>query len=233
MCGRFNVIDSPQVRLLVDVLGIELGALRFSADVAPGAQISIVKQTPSGRALVDAIWWLMLDPTTLKPNYQYASFNSRSDKLNSKQALAYQPYRESRCIIPASAFVEGLGDRKTYHKIELVDQAIAFGGISKHYVNERTGESAYSASIITLGALPQWQAIHPQSMPLMLPMHDGALIDAWLDPELRDISQFQRLLIPQVCAPQRITRIGRPSKWDLRGEPQIISAQEADPGQAH
>lgn len=232
MCGRFNVIDSPQVRLLVDVLGIKLGALRFSADVAPGAQISIVKQTPSGRALVDAIWWLMLDPTTLKPNYQYASFNSRSDKLDSKQALAYRPYRESRCIIPASAFVEGLGDRKTYHKIELVDQAIAFGGLCKHYVNEHTGESAYAASIITLGPLPQWQAIHPRSMPLLLPSADTALIDAWLDPELRDASQFQSLLIPRINAPQRVTRIGRPSLWDLQGDPQIIPSTEAEPSQA-
>lgn len=232
MCGRFNVIDSPQVRLLVEVLGIELGALRFSADVAPGAQISIVKQTPNGRALIDALWWLMLDPTTLKPNYQYASFNSRSDKLDSKQALAYKPYRESRCIIPASAFVEGLGDRKTYHKIELVDQAIAFGGLCKHYVNERTGESAYSASIITLGPLPQWQAIHPKSMPLMLPAQDTALIDAWLDPLQRDVSQFQSLLVPRVTAPQRITRIGRPSKWDLQGDPQVLRLSEADSSQS-
>jgi putative SOS response-associated peptidase YedK len=232
MCGRFNVIDSPQVRLLVDVLGIELGALRYSADVAPGALISIVKQTTGGRALVDALWWLMLDPKTLKPNYQYASFNSRSDKLDSKQALAYKPYRESRCIIPASAFVEGLGDRKTYHKIELVDQAIAFGGLCKHYINAHTGESAYSASIITLGPLPQWQGIHPQSMPLMLPIHDKALIDAWLDPDLRDVSQLQSLLIPRVTAPQRITRIGKPSKWDPQGDAQVLIPSDAEAGQA-
>lgn len=232
MCGRFNVIDSPQVRLLVDILGIELGTLRFNADVAPGALISIVKQTPSGRALVDALWWLMLDPVTLKPNYQYASFNSRWDKLDSKQALAYKPFRESRCIIPASAFIEGLGDRKTYHKIELLDQAIAFGGLCKHYVNERTGESAFSASIITLGPLPQWQAIHPKSMPLMLPAGDKVLIDAWLDPDLRDVSQFQSLLIPRITEPQRITRIGKPSKWDLQGDPRILTANEPDLGQA-
>lgn len=232
MCGRFNVIDSPQVRLLVDVLGIELGALRFSADVAPGAQISIVRQSVSSRALVDALWWLMLDPATLKPNYQYASFNSRSDKLDSKQALAYKPFRESRCIIPASAFVEGLGDRKTYHKIELVDQAIAFGGLCKHYLNERTGESVFSASIITLGPLTQWQSIHPKSMPLMLPVHDKALIDDWLDPDFRDVSRFQSLLIPRVSAPQRITAIGRPSKWDPKGDPWILSASDADLGQS-
>lgn len=222
MCGRFNVIDSPQVRLLVDVLNIDLGTLRFSADIAPGALISIVKDSPGGRCLQDAIWWLMLEPKTLQPNYQYASFNSRSDKLSSPRALGFKPYRESRCIIPASAFIEGLGDRKTYHKIELLDQAIAFGGLCKHYVNEHTGESRFGASIITLGPLAQWESIHPKSMPLMLPSNEKALIDAWLDPDNKDIEPFQSLLIPQLNAPQRITPIGRPSKWDIQGEPQIL-----------
>ncbi|MGJ8688310.1 MAG: SOS response-associated peptidase family protein [Gammaproteobacteria bacterium] len=222
MCGRFNVIDSPQVRLLVDVLNIELGTLRFAADVAPGALISIVKDSPDGRCFQDALWWLMLEPSTLQPNYRYASFNSRSDKLNTPSALGFKPYRESRCIIPASAFIEGLGDRKTYHKIELLDQAIAFGGLCKHYVNEHTGESKFGASIITLGPLAQWQAIHPKSMPLMLPCNDKAVIDAWLDPANKEVDAFQSLLIPQLNASQRITPIGRPSKWDIQGEPQIL-----------
>ncbi len=182
------------------------------------ALISIVKEGLEGRQLKDALWWLMLDPNTLAPNYQYASFNSRWDKLDSPRSLAYKPYRESRCIIPASAFVEGLGDRKTYHKIELQDQAIAFGGLCKHYINKSTGESRIGASIITLGPLPQWQQVHPKSMPLMLPVDNKALIDAWLDPNCKDIQQFNSLLIPQINAPQRITPIGRPSKWDAQGE---------------
>ena len=59
-------------------------------------------------------------------------------------------------------------------------------------------------------------------MPLMLPSNDKVLIDAWLDPYNKDIEPFQSLLIPQLNAPQRITPIGRPSKWDIQGEPQIL-----------
>ncbi len=223
MCGRFNVIDSPQVRLLVEALNIELGTLRYSADIAPGAQISIVKDSPEGRRFHDALWWLMLDQRTLSPNYQYASFNSRWDKLDSSRSLGYRPYRESRCIIPASAFIEGLGDRKTYHQIELLDQAIAFGGLCKHYVNTSTGESRIGASIITLGPLKQWQHIHPKSMPLILPVENKTLIDAWLDPSCNDVQQFNSLLVPQINAPQRITPIGRPSKWDPQGDAYVLT----------
>ena len=222
MCGRFNVIDSPQVSLLIKALNIELGTLRFSDDVAPGASISIVLDSPKGRRLQDALWWLMLDSSTLQANYQYASFNSRWDKLDSPRSLAYKPFRESRCIIPASAFIEGLGDRKTYHKIELLGEAIAFGGLCKHYINADTGESQYGASIITLGPLAQWQHIHPQSMPLMLPIDNTPLINAWLDPDIKDVTMFRSLFLPQIRTPQRVTPIGRPSKWDPKGPSFLI-----------
>ena len=96
MCGRFNVIDSLEVQALLKVLDIKLGALRFTPDAAPGSTISIVIDGPDGHLLTDAICWLLLDADTLKPNYQYATFNSRWDKLNTKISLAYHPYRNGR-----------------------------------------------------------------------------------------------------------------------------------------
>ena len=124
MCGRFNVIDSPEIQWLCASLGISLTAQHTSRDIAPGGKIAIVHELGGERVVSDAIWWLLLDHQTLKPNYKYASFNSRSDKLHSERGIAYTPYRQSRCIIPASAFVEGLGDSKTDHKIELEGSAI-------------------------------------------------------------------------------------------------------------
>lgn len=225
MCGRFNVFDSPDVQLLMKVLAVDAARLRFSADVAPGSVISIVRQSGEDRQVCDAIWWLMLDRQTLKPNYDYASFNSRWDKLNTKGSLAYQPYRQGRCIIPASAFIEGLGDRRTYHQIVLQNEAIAFGGLYKHYLDPNTGESVYTASIITLGPLPQWQHIHPTSMPLILPAHDTQLINHWLDPAQQDVSQFEHLLVPHIGSTQVVTPIGRPSQWNPIGEPFILDAE--------
>lgn len=72
------MIDSPEVRTLLEVLGVHIFLnMRFTPDAAPGSTISIVRQSGAGRLISDAIWWLMLDPATLKPNYKYASFNSR------------------------------------------------------------------------------------------------------------------------------------------------------------
>lgn len=225
MCGRFNLIDSPQIQWLCESLGISLHGRHSSQDIAPGSTIAIVHESGGERRVSDAVWWLFLDQETLKPNYKYASFNSRSDKLNNKRGISYKPFRESRCIIPASAFVEGLGDKKTYHMIELEDSAIAFGGLYKEHLNRDTGEIVYSASIITLPPLsPQWDEIHPKSMPLMLDFENTGIIDKWLDPDFHDVEEFEPLLEPRVIKPMKVTRIGKPSKWDPLEESFLIVA---------
>ena len=207
MCGRYNLVDSPDVQALMMIVGMPLyphQQLRFSPDIAPGARISIIRHFEGAPIVSDATWWLMLDPATGKPNYKYSSFNSRSDKLHTPKAIAYHPYRQSRCIIPASAFIEGLGDGRTYHKIELQDQAIAFGGIFKEYVDQQTGEIIRGASIITLPPLPEWHDIHTKASPLMLPLDQGVL-QQWMDPELTDVSQLEYLLEPRIRVPQVVT----------------------------
>jgi putative SOS response-associated peptidase YedK len=226
VCGRFNLIDSPEIQWLCQSLGITLGPRQAQGDIAPGGTIAIVHEVAGERRVSDAIWWLFLDADTLKPNYKYASFNSRSDKLDIKRSLAYHPYRESRCLIPASAFIEGLGDKKTYHMIELDGSAIAFGGVYKEYLNRDTGESVYSASIITLPPLvPEWNEIHPKSMPLMLDFEDEALVAKWLDSAFHDVAEFAPLLEPKVRKPMKVTRIGKPSKWDPIADSFLIVGQ--------
>ncbi len=221
MCGRFNLKANRKTEALLSDLSA-FGQPRYADDIAPGALISIItnNQLPT---LKTAIWWLFLDHRTLKPNYKYASFNSRSDKLFQPRSISYKPYRESRCIIPASAFVEGLGDKKTYHMIELADQAIAFGGLYKESINRDTGEIIYSASIITLPPVEKWDNIHPKSIPLMLDYQNRELIDKWLDPGFSDIDAFSELLSPEIRQTQRITPIGRPSQWNPIGESYLLT----------
>ena len=214
MCGRFNLIDDPLTQLLCEQLGLfdQQSSLRFSDDIPPASTISIVGQDQTGRGVADANWWLLQTKTDegYKAHYQYASFNSRSDKLNQPRAIAYKPFRESRCIIPASSFVEGQ-DKRYYH-LKPTDSAIAFGGLYKTWVNEQTGEFRYSASIITLPGHDKFEHIHRKSLPLMLPTDDKALIDAWLDPNFQQVEAFDDLLKPRLRVPFEATPIDKPSK---------------------
>jgi len=244
MCGRFFAVDRPLIELLCDQLNVkDLSQFRFSEDIAPGSTISIVANRGSHPILLDATWWLLLDPITLKPNYKFASFNSRSDKLNRQNALAYGPYRESRCIIPAEGFVEGLGDKKTYHQIRLLEKdrptGIAFGGIFRSWTHRETGAQHYSASIITLPPHPKWQGIHHKAVPLMLNPSMKDLIDAWLDPKITEPDLFDTLMAPSFHCVQEIVPIDRPSKrnpvgltfWlepDEHTSPKLAKAEKHD-----
>lgn len=198
----------------------------FSRDKAPGSRISIIQREKDRNIVTQAIWWLLIDPETGKPNYKYASFNSRSDKLDSPRAIAYEPFRESRCIIPATAFIEGKGDKKTYHKIELENESIAFGGLHRETIHKVTGEIIHSASIITLPPLPEWENIHPKSMPLMLPMQDANLINQWLAPSFHQVEAFRDLLVPALRVNQILTPIEKPSLWNEKGESFTLKAHQ-------
>lgn len=221
MCGRFNLTESPEVDRLCHDFDLNSDDLRYAGDIAPGATISIICQINSETTISDAIWSLLLDSETYKPHRKYATFNTRSDKLHQPQSIGYRPFRASRCIIPASAFIEGLGDRKTYHKIELEKGAIAFGGLYKEWVSKETGEIIRSASIITLPPIPQWETFHPKSYPLMLPDSKDTRRQ-WLDHELQDVSEIGELLKPKIDSPQIVTPIGKVSLWNEIGEGHII-----------
>ena len=229
MCGRFFVVNSEKINAMLHFLQIPLTGMRFSADIAPGSTVSIIFKDHDEVRLTDATWWLLLDQKTCKPNYRYASFNSRSDKLHQTGSLAYSPYRESRCIIPASGFVEGLGDKKTYHQIELRDQAIAFGGIFRTWIHPNDQEALFSASIITLPPHPKWASIHKKAFPLMLPWQNKEIVKSWLDPSQSSVDIFERLLTPRLNVPQVITPIDRPSKRNPQG-PSFCLAAEGESG---
>ncbi len=226
MCGRFNVMDDPLTKILCEQLGLfeQQSQLRFSDDVAPASTVSIIKQDKDQRVFADATWWLLMEksPEGLKANYKYASFNSRSDKLNNSRAIAYHPYRETRCIIPASSFVEG--QDKHYYHLTPENTAIAFGGIYKTWLNETTGELTHSTSIITLPGHSKFEHIHRKSLPLMLPLDNKPLIDAWLDPHFQQVSSFTPFLKPVLHYGFHATPIDKPSKRNQIGLMEVIPA---------
>ena len=224
MCGRFQIVNNQKSRKLLNQLDVPGAQILYSHDKAPGSKISIIHREGNQNKVSTALWWLLIDADTGKPNYKYATFNSRSDKLNVPRSVAYKPFRESRCIIPATAFIEGKGDKKTYHKIELDEEAIAFGGLHRVTLNKVTGELIHSASIITLPPLDEWKQIHPGSMPLMLPVENKQLINQWLAPGFQDVEVFNDLLIPRILQTQRLTPIEKPSLWNETDKSFLIHA---------
>ena len=103
MCGRFNVIDSPGLRQLLQDLGIDLQLPR-AVNVAPTEPVSLVRDLAGERRLDSARWWLT--PSWARAvDQKYAMFNARSETLASSRAFRH-PFRSQRGIVPMSSFIE-------------------------------------------------------------------------------------------------------------------------------
>lgn len=177
MCTNFVLIKKNGTTNLADTLGIDSNSLIYK-DFKPGNTISIIRDGSGGRLVEPARWWLYLQQTDqgLAPHKDYFSVNTNYAKLPRKVE-----FRKTRCIIPASAFVESQAG-KNPHLLEPEDgSAIAFGGLYKEWTDRVTGEVVHSASIITLKGHPSLENIHKKSTPLWL---DEDLYDDWLNPEI-------------------------------------------------
>ena len=221
MCGFFEFNNnSPLADELIEALDIDEQTPMFRANMGagPASSVDIIVQSGSDRIVVPAVWWLLLDPQTLKPS-RYTSFNTRSDKLNVKNSAGFIPYRHNRCIIPATAVIEGEGAKgsRRYHSIKPQHCAFAMGGLYRQWINKVTGEQATSCSVITLPPHPKWQTIHSQSTPLFLPHADKAIIQQWLDPDVTNVEVFNQLLTPSFHDQLIATPIDRPSTRNPTG----------------
>ena len=190
MCTNFALIKTDGTAELGNYLLVDASDFIYSNNFKPGSKISIITGGQGQRRLLPAIWWLYLQQTDagLKPHRNYFSVNTNYQKLPKKSE-----YRTSRCIVPATSFVESQ-DGKRPHLLEPKNgSAIAFGGLFKEWTDKATGEIVYSASIITLPGHPALESIHRKSTPLWLPCE---AYDRWLSPDVTDTTLFAELLTP-------------------------------------
>ena len=220
MCGRYSLVESPVVKALMSSVGLaDTVNLRFSQDCAPGNLVSIIVEESGERRVKDAIWHLYLNYLNgeWKLDKRYWSINSRYDKLPKKWE-----YRHSRCLIPATAFVESQKGRAP-HLLEF-GKAFVFGGLKKEWHDQESGSSATSTSIITLPGHDKLVNIHESAFPLILDDEDKHTIDAWLDPGFQDIRAFDDLLKPRIRWNMKATPINKASQKIPAGESFKIAA---------
>ncbi len=218
MCGQFALGSGFDwggfcIRLDIRDLVDSKDKLRFSEVFKPSQKIPIVTQQGAGHQLCQATWSLLLEETDggFKPHAKYATFNSKSSRLT-ESPVSKKAFKRSRCIIPASSFVEGDGPKghRYYHQLTPESGMIAFGGLYREWIHSKTGELMYSASIITLLGHPKLKDVHQKSMPLMLPLDQPALAHDWLNSSLQATERFNDLLVPTLFDSFEILPIDRP-----------------------
>lgn len=206
MCGRYNVIDSPEVQALMEHLSLPGLTPKPQHNVPPGGIGEFVVEAAGDRYLLPGTWSLLIeqrpDGHGYRPNPKFNTFNARSDRLTSSP-LWKKVYPSKRCVVPVSAFHEWQG--KQVYNIYPEGEATALAGLwqSWHFGDDQVN----SFTVITLPPHPRFSHIHPKSIPLMLRPEQ---FDLWLDPDFYHTDAFADLMAshisaPLVCEPVRST----------------------------
>lgn len=176
MCGRYNLVDDPATRALLEELGVDAG-ISGRCNIAPTEHAPVVVAGEHGPVVREMRWWLVPSWAS-KPDTRYAMFNARAETVHESRAFR-EPFRRRRTLVPASSFIEWQrsGERKLPLLIRGRDSALVFAGIWDHW--ERDGAALDSFAIITTDAAPGFSDIHAR-MPVMLSQRARA---TWLDPE--------------------------------------------------
>jgi putative SOS response-associated peptidase YedK len=219
MCGRFNVIDNPELQTLLKELGVDLG-LPTRTNVAPTEIIAMVREE-SPRRLAQVRWWLT--PHWAKQvDQKYSMFNARAEGLGKSRAFA-EPFRRHRGIVPVSSFIEWRTESggKQPYVIAAPGEALSLAAVWDRW--ESDGEVIESCALVTVAAAPEFEKVHNR-MPLLLV---GEERDRWLDVDSEvaaDDPLFQPLLKRRMTATPvsrgiNNARNKEPSLLEPTGEP--------------
>lgn len=188
MCGRygFDITEEKlSKRFDLDSIGFEL---RKSWNVAPTHEMPVIERhSPNSVHLRE---WGIHPAWSSK-----ILINAKTDRLATSR-LWSKPFRESRCIVPASYFYEWKlvedGSKQPYLIKLRDDEMMGFAGLIVEYTDEK-GEKKNGYVIITTEPNKLLQEIHnvKYRMPIPLTKEDE---DAWLNPDITEPERLESLL---------------------------------------
>jgi putative SOS response-associated peptidase YedK len=199
MCGRFVSASPPSE--IADYFGVDAMAEQLvepNFNVAPTNDIYVV-YTDGGLRRLDPLHWGFVPSWAKDLSVGNRMINARGETVASKNAFK-SSFTKRRCIIPADGFYEwkvvpGQKKKQPYFIHRPDGEPFAFGGLWTQWKGkDATGEdiTVRSVTIITGQPNEKMAEIHDR-MPLILP---PSAWDAWLDPELTDVEEIGRFLVP-------------------------------------
>jgi putative SOS response-associated peptidase YedK len=214
MCGRFNVIDNPELQQLLRDLGIDLN-LPTRTNVAPTETIAMIRSAEGGNELAEVRWWLT--PGWAKQmDQKYAMFNARSETLASSRAFS-EPFKRRRGIVPVSSFIEWRSEEggKQPYRIEALGEALALAAIWDCW--GEGDERVESCALVTTAAAADFQRLHKR-MPVMLRADER---ETWLNVS-QPIEADDPLFSPVLKLPLRIQPVSRGVNNARNKDPRLI-----------
>ena len=105
MCGRYVSPDDAAIERYFTIDRRSPNPLGERFNVAPTTLVPIVHLTSDGQSELCEARWGLIPSWWKQPEPPRLTFNARSEEAASKP-MWRQPYRESRCLIPAEGWYE-------------------------------------------------------------------------------------------------------------------------------
>ena len=223
MCGRY-VLEAPEdlsERFQLRQLAIQLP---HTWNAAPTSMLPVIVESQEGEREAQLMQWGLI-PRWAKPGGKkpMAPINARAETINEKPMFR-SLIKRNRCLVPANGFYEwkNLGDHKQPYYITVPDDPLfAFAGLYDTYTNEE-GEEASTYTIITTEPNELMSTLHNR-MPVILHPQDE---EEWLDPEVNDPMQVERLLVPYPSAEMEAYPVSRKVGNTRNNGPDLIEPVE-------
>ena len=223
MCGRY-VLEAPEdlsERFQLRQLAIQLP---HTWNAAPTNVLPVIVESQEGEREAQLMQWGLI-PRWAKPGGKkpMAPINARAETINEKPMFR-NLVKRNRCLVPANGFYEwkNLGDHKQPYYITVPDDPLfAFAGLYDTYTNDE-GEETGTYTIITTVPNELMSTLHNR-MPVILHSQDE---EEWLDPEVTDPLQVERLLVPYPSAEMEAVPVSRKVGNTRNNGPDLIEPIE-------
>lgn len=194
MCGRYDLIDSPQMLTLYFMLDM-ISEPYSHADVRPTNMAPIIR-IRDGRRLARPARWGLIPSWSKDDKIAQHTFNARAETVADKPSFR-ATFKRRCCIVPVSAFFEwrAIPGQTMKQKLRFTSRdahPLALAGLWEHWQRPETGEAVETYTVITTTANHFMAPIHDR-MPVILSESDWK---AWLDPDMSNPTLLQSMLVP-------------------------------------
>lgn len=197
MCGRTNLTATPEE--LAEAFALdEVPVLAPRYNIAPSQPMPAVRMEAARRTRrLGQLRWGLVPHWASDPAEGARLINARSESAHTRAAFR-EPFRERRCVIPATGFYEWRRierSRQPYLLRRRDGRPMGLAGVWDRWrppANAEAHEAIESCAILTTPANELVARLHDR-MPLVLDPRD---YEQWLDPELTDPRLLRPLLRP-------------------------------------
>lgn len=193
MCGRYVVAGTTELSERFQLRTIPFDWFP-TWNAAPTQKLPVIVAGADGRAL-RLMQWGLLPRWRRAGQRAIAPINARAETLLDKPMFK-RLVSDHRCLVPISGFYEwreqGAGKRKQPFYVTAKDGRLwALAGLYDEQPGP-DGEPLVSYTVVTTAANPLLRPLH-ERMPVILTPEAEA---EWLDPNVADPRQVERLLVP-------------------------------------